>query len=74
VCLSSRAGRGWEQRLRLWRSDPRERTGSDCHEDNLRGREARDHYRREVLTPQAHRQQDAAFASATGGMSHGFSL
>ena len=37
MCLSSRAGRGWEQRLRLWRSDPRERTGSDCHEDNLRG-------------------------------------
>ena len=33
-------------------------------------REARDHYCREVLTPQAHRQQDAAFASATGGMSH----
>jgi len=36
--------------------------------------EIRDHYHREALTPQALRQQDAAFASATGGMSHGCSL
>ena len=27
VCSPARAGRGWELRLRLWRSDPRERTG-----------------------------------------------
>ena len=27
VCSPSRASRGWELRLRLWRSDPRERTG-----------------------------------------------
>lgn len=36
--------------------------------------EARDHFCREALTPQAHREHDAAFASATGGMSHGYSL
>jgi len=35
--MPSRADRGWKLRLRLWRSDSRERTGSDCHEDNLRG-------------------------------------
>ena len=27
VCSPARAGGGWERRLRLWRSDPRERTG-----------------------------------------------
>lgn len=28
VCMPSRVRRGWELRLRLWISDPRERTGS----------------------------------------------
>ena len=27
VCSPTRAGGGWELRLQLWRSDPRERTG-----------------------------------------------
>ena len=27
VCSPTRAGGGWELRLGLWRSDPRERTG-----------------------------------------------
>ena len=27
VCSPARAGGGWELRLGLWRSDPRERTG-----------------------------------------------
>ena len=30
VSPSAGAGRGWELRLRLWRSDPRERTGDGC--------------------------------------------
>ena len=30
VCSPARVGRGWEMRLRLWRSDPRERTGVGC--------------------------------------------
>ena len=30
VCSSARAGGGWELRLGLRRSDPRERTGVDC--------------------------------------------
>ena len=30
VCSPTGAGRGWELRLRLWRSDPRERTGVGC--------------------------------------------
>ena len=30
VCSPSRAGRGWELRLGLRRSDPRERTGVGC--------------------------------------------
>ena len=30
VCSPAGAGRGWELRLRLWRSDPRERTGVGC--------------------------------------------
>ena len=30
VCLPTRAGGGWELRLGLWRSDPRERTGVGC--------------------------------------------
>ena len=30
VCSPARAGGGWELRLRLWRSDPRERTGVGC--------------------------------------------
>ena len=30
VCKPSGAGRGWELRLRLRRSDPRERTGVGC--------------------------------------------
>ena len=30
VCLPAGAGRSWELRLGLWRSDPRERTGDGC--------------------------------------------
>ena len=30
VCSSARMGGGWELRLGLWRSDPRERTGVGC--------------------------------------------
>ena len=30
VCLPTRVGGGWELRLRLQRSDPRERTGVGC--------------------------------------------
>ena len=30
VCSPTRAGGGWELRIRLWRSDPRERTGVGC--------------------------------------------
>ena len=30
VCSPTRAGGGWELRLRLQRSDPRERTGVGC--------------------------------------------
>ena len=30
VCSSTRMGGGWELRLGLWRSDPRERTGIGC--------------------------------------------
>ena len=30
VCSSAGAGGGWELRLRLWRSDPRESTGVGC--------------------------------------------
>ena len=30
ICSPTRAGGGWELRLRLQRSDPRERTGVGC--------------------------------------------
>ena len=30
VCSTTGAGGGWELRLELWRSDPRERTGVAC--------------------------------------------
>ena len=30
VCSPAGAGRGWELRLGLWMSDPRERTGVGC--------------------------------------------
>ena len=30
VCSPTGAGGGWELRLRLWTSDPRERTGVGC--------------------------------------------
>ena len=30
VCSPARVGGGWELRLWLWRSDPRERTGVGC--------------------------------------------
>ena len=30
VCSAAGAGEGWEVRLRLWRSDTRERTGVGC--------------------------------------------
>ena len=30
VCSPAKAGGGWELRLGLWRSDPRERTGVVC--------------------------------------------
>ena len=30
VCSPARAGGGWELGLRLWRSDPRERTAVGC--------------------------------------------
>ena len=30
VCSLAGAGGSWELRLRLWRSDPRERTGIGC--------------------------------------------
>ena len=30
VCSPDSAGGGWELRLQLWRSDPRERTGVGC--------------------------------------------
>ena len=30
LCSAAGAGEGWELRLRLWRSDPRERTGVGC--------------------------------------------
>ena len=30
VCSPTRQGGGWELRLGLWRSDPRERTGVGC--------------------------------------------
>ena len=30
VCLHAGVDGGWELRLRLWRSDPRERTGVGC--------------------------------------------
>ena len=30
VCSPTGVGRGWELRLRLWRSDPRERTAVTC--------------------------------------------
>ena len=30
VCSPARVGEGWELRLGLWRSDPRERTGVGC--------------------------------------------
>lgn len=36
VCMPAEAAGDWVLRLRLWRSDPRERTGVDCHEDTLR--------------------------------------
>ena len=34
VCSPTRADVGWERRLRLWRSDPRERTGVSCVNTN----------------------------------------
>ena len=37
VSSPARAGRGWELRLRLRRSDPRERTGVGCVNTALRG-------------------------------------
>ena len=30
VCSPTRVGGGWELRLRIWRSDPRERTRVGC--------------------------------------------
>ena len=30
VCSPARVGGGWQLRLQLWRSDPRERTGIGC--------------------------------------------
>ena len=30
VCAAARAGGGWDLRLGLWGSDPRERTGLGC--------------------------------------------
>ena len=30
LCSPTGAGRGWELRLQLWRSEPRERTGVGC--------------------------------------------
>ena len=37
VCSPTRAGGGWELRLGLWRSDPRERTGVGCVNTACRG-------------------------------------
>ena len=37
VCSPTAAGRGWELRLRLRRSDPRERTGVGCVNTARRG-------------------------------------
>ena len=37
VCSTTRAGEGWELRLRLWRLDPRERTGVGCVKTAKRG-------------------------------------
>ena len=37
VCSPAGAGWGWELRLRLWRSDPRERTGVGCMSTDWRG-------------------------------------
>lgn len=37
VCTLAGVGGDWVLRLRLWRSDPRERIGTDCHEDSLEG-------------------------------------
>ena len=37
VCSTTRAGQGWELRLELWRSDPRERTGVGCVNTAWRG-------------------------------------
>ena len=37
VCLTARAGGGWELRLGLQRSDPRERTGVRCVNTAQRG-------------------------------------
>lgn len=71
---------GWVSRFRLWRSDSRERTEVDYHEDEevsmiqLRefrektgpARETRDHCCRKALTPHAHGMQDPIFTSARG--------
>ena len=37
VCMPAEAAGDWVLRLRLWRSDPKERTGVDSPEDTLRG-------------------------------------
>ena len=37
VCSPAGTGRGWELRLGLWRSDPRERTGVGCMNTAWRG-------------------------------------
>ena len=37
VCSPTGVGGGWELRLRLWRSDPRERTGVGCIKTAWRG-------------------------------------
>ena len=37
VCSSAGAGRGWDLRLGLLRSDPRERTGVGCVDTACRG-------------------------------------
>ena len=69
----------WVLRLRLWRSNPRERTGVGCHEGastmQLRestekpgpAREARDHCYENALTLSTLRMQDPAFLSAVVG-------
>ena len=40
VCSPDGAGRGWELRPGLWRSDPRERTGVGCMKDSPKGASA----------------------------------